>query len=186
MQELLFEQPLIIGVGGCALVGMAVFFWLQSAHKAALFSAIGMGVVTLILVFVGIQIQTDRERIRVILDEVAGALKINDRERVYGYIHPNAVEGVQRARDELPRYEFSEARVTRVKEIVVNKSTSPHTAIAEFNVFVELSVQGQNFKVPRFVKVYFMQRDGEWLVRDYEHYEPTMGFKNTPLTSPVE
>lgn len=185
MLEFILEHPLMLALAGAAAVGLAVFIWLQTAHRAALQASIALGLLTIVLVVLSLQVETDREAIRRTLDEVADALERNDFEFVYSYMHPNAEAGVQRARGELPNYTFSEARVTRVKEIQVNHTTTPNTAIAEFNVFVKVGTQGQSFNVPRFVKIYFMKRGERWMVRDYEHFEPTAGFRNTPLTSPT-
>jgi hypothetical protein len=177
MLELLYEHPLIIGLAGGAATALAIFIWVQAGRKEGLIAGVVCLVLTVGLVLLSINIVTDRERITQLLDEVAAALEVNDHEKVYSYIHPNAVEGVQRARGELPRYVFSEARVTRVREIVVNRQTTPPTAIAEFTVVVNVGFQGMQHKVPRLVRVYFMLRDDRWMVRDYEHTAPnTSGF----------
>lgn len=178
MQEFFFESPMLLAFVGSVLSGGTAYLWLHSGHRTALLGAAGLGVLTIFLVLLNIQVQTDTERIREILDEVASALRKNDRERVYSYIHPNAVEGVSRAKSELPRYKFHEARITRIKLIDVNTQSTPPTARAEFNVFVKVEVHDQTFKVPRFIKVYFMKLNERWLVRDYEHHEPTMGFRD--------
>ena len=81
-------------------------------------------------------------------------------------------------KQELPNYQFEEARVTTVKEISVNLETTPPTAIAEFNVAVSISNNGARIPVRRFVKVYFMKKDGKWMVRDYEHFDAAAGFSN--------
>ena len=182
MSELLFESPYTIGVVGIAVAGVAAFVWLQTAQKAAAWVAISAAAITLILVMLSIQVKTDREKIASLIAEVCATVQRNDRERAYQYIHPNADEGLARAKSEFPRLTFSEARVTRMKSIEVNHLTSPATAIAEFNVFLRVEVDGTEFKVPRFIRAYFMQKDDEWLVTDYEHFEPTAGFRNTPLT----
>lgn len=179
MESYLYESPLVVGIAGCAMAIVAGLFWTQTGDKIALYSAIGLAAITVLLVGVNVQVQTDREKIRVIMDEVADAVRKNDHDKVFTYMHPNSIEGLRRAKAELPGFEFSQARITRVKSIDVNPDTTPPTAIAEFNVFVEVKMSGQNFKVPRFVRAYFMDRDGKWLVKDYEHFEPTAGFRNT-------
>lgn len=183
MSEFFFEAPWMVGAVGLVISLLAGFIWTQTAHPAALYSTIGAAVVSLLLVMVNLQVVTDAERIRGIMDDVARDLQNNDRQRVYSYLHPNAVAGLKRAQAELPKYEFVEARITRVKSIDINLESSPPTAISEFNVFVKVKAHGQTFRVPRFVKVYWMLRDEEWMVRDYEHYDPTMGFRNDRFNS---
>ncbi len=181
MLELLYEHPLIIGLAGAAAAGLAIFMWVQTGRKEGLIAGLVCLVLTMGLVLISWNVVTDRERITSLLDEVAAALQVNDHEAVFSYIHPNAVVGVQRARGELPRYVFSEARVTRVRDISVNRQTTPPTAIAEFMVVVNVAFQGMQQKLPRLVRVYFMERDGRWMVRDYEHASPTAsGFANEP------
>ena len=132
---------------------------------------------TLGLVVLSVQIETDEEKITRMLNDVASALQRNDRDYVVSHIHPTAAATVQRAKAELPRYNFTEARVTRIKAITVDTSRKPETAIAEFNVIVALTLDGYSGQVGRFVKLYLAKQDGRWLVRDYEHSEPTAGFR---------
>ena len=180
MKELLLESPVIVGIGGLVLAVLAGLLWTQTGRKAALATAVVIALATIGLVAVGMQIQTDRETITETLHDVAAALQRNDYQAVFNVMHPSAAAAVARARAELPNYTFTVARVTHIKSIVVDASRKPETAIAEFNVRVELTTQGQKFIVPRFVKVYFSKQDDRWLVRDYEHHEPTAGFRDQP------
>ena len=177
MIDILLEQPITLGVCGGIFVLAAGFFWLQTGFRWLLLTTIGLVALTVILVLVSINVITDRERLNSLLYEVAEAVEANDHARVISYMHPDASAGVMRAKSELPQYDFSEARVTRVKEIKILDKAVPPEAIAEFNVVVEVGVQGQRFRVPRFVIVYFRMKDDRWLVTDYEHSEPLAAFK---------
>lgn len=177
MLPYLLENPVVIGIFGLVIASAAAVVWTQTGKSAGLYVA-GLAVaITLLLIMLSVQIETDRERIQSTIDEVAEALSKNDYERVYSFIHPGATAAVTRAKAELPNYKFSEARVTRMKSIVVNRNSPPPTAIAEFNVAVTLEFQGQRIPVRRFVKAYFMLDGERWLVNDYEHFEPTAAFK---------
>lgn len=180
MNELLLESPITVGISGLALAIIAGLVWTQTSRKAALITALGIALTTVVLVTISLQIQTDRELIEETLHDVASALQRNEHEAVFKVMHPSAAATVARARAELPNYVFSVARVTRIKSIIVDSTRTPETAVAEFNVRVELTTQGQKFTVPRFVKIYFSKHEGRWLVRDYEHFEPTAGFVNRP------
>jgi ketosteroid isomerase-like protein len=179
MIELLLERPVLVGLTGLVVAVLAGLFWTQTGHKAALVSALLIALATIVLVAVSLQIQTDREKIERILHDVGAALQRNDYESVFSVMHPNAAVAVSRARAELPRYTFEVARVTHIKSILVETARRPETAIAEFNVRVDVTVDGQKFAVPRFVKIYFAKHEGRWLVRDYEHFEPTAGFRES-------
>lgn len=177
MVQLILESPISIGLSGLCAAGLAGFIWTQSGHKAAAWSALVLLLLTLGLIVVSVQTETDQEKITRMLHEVAGALERNDHDFVLSHIHPQAAATVQRAKSELPHYNFTEARVTRIKTITVDDSRKPETAVAEFNVVVALTFEGFSGKVPRFVKLYLAKQNGRWLVRDYEHAEPTAGFR---------
>lgn len=177
MVQFLLESPLSIGVVGLSCAVLAGFVWTQTGHKSAAVTAFTMALLTLGLVVLSVEVETDQERITRMLSDVASALERNDRDYVLSHIHPQAATTVQRAKAELPRYDFTEARVTRIKSITIDASRQPETAVAEFNVIVGLTFEGFSGKVPRFVKLYLSKHEGRWLVRDYEHAEPTAGFR---------
>ena len=112
MSELLFENPFVVGVTGTAFVLIALVTWVQGGFRAALYSAIGFALLTLILLLVNINVQTDRETIQTLLHQVGRDLEHNEFDKVIAVIHPAAVEAIQRAKSELHNYKFSMARVT--------------------------------------------------------------------------
>lgn len=177
MQQFLFENPLWIGVCGLFVALVAGLLWTQSGARAAGLAAVAAAILTVILVVVSVRVETDRETIQRTINEVAEAVQANDLKRVISFIHPNATEGVARAEQELPQYTFREARMTRLKSILVNRRSTPATAIAEFHVIVDLEIDGQHARIPRFIKAYFVEDQGRWLVRDYEHFEAGVGFR---------
>ena len=177
MVQLILESPTTIGIGGLCAAGLAGFFWTQTGHKAAAWFAVGLLILTLGLIAVSIQVETEQEKITRMLNDVASALKRNEHAYVFSHIHPQAVTTVQRAKSELPRYNFTEARVTRIKAITIDDTRKPETAVAEFNVVVALTLDGYGGQRPLFVKLYLNKQDDRWLVRDYEYSEPTAGFR---------
>lgn len=180
MSELLFENPLLIGLVGVACTLVALVMWIKGGFRPALYTAIGLVIITLLLLLLNISTRTDREQIDQVLHEVATAVEQNDLPKVITYIHPSAVPGLERAKSELPSYRFTEARITGIKSIEVKPHTEPPSAIAEFNVAVSLSGGGDQLNgIRRFVRAYFMKRDGRWLVHNYDHFEPTAGFRQT-------
>ncbi len=184
MQQFLLESPMALGLCGLFVVLAAGFWWTQTGARMAAFSAVVVALLTASLVIVSLQIETDQEQIRRTIDEVAGALEDNDFPSVYSYIHPSATEGVTRATGELPGYRFHDARLTRLRSIEVNRRASPAAALAEFNVALEIEAAGQKIPIRRFVKVYFAEQDGRWLVRDYEHFDPLAGLDDSSRLVP--
>ena len=177
MVQLILESPIVMGIGGLCAAGLAGFLWTQTGHKAAAWVAIVLLLSTLGLIVLSLQIETDQEKITHMLHDVAAGLQRNDRDYVIDHIHPQAAAAVQRAEAELPHYKFTEARVTRIKAITIDASRQPETAVAEFNVVVALTLDNFSGHAPRFVKLYLTKQNGRWLVRDYEHDEPTAGFR---------
>lgn len=179
MAALFFESPVTIAVTGFALVVMALITWINGGYKSALYTAVGLALLTMLLLMISLQVKTDREQISAVLTEVADAVHQNDLDKVLMYIHPGAVAGVRRVKSELPNYQFTEARITGVKSIRAERKTNPPSAIAEFNVAVSLSGQGaQANGIRRFVRCYFLYSDGRWRVNDYQHYDVSAGFRD--------
>ena len=178
MSEFLFENPITIAVTGAALTVVAAITWIKGGYAAALYSALALFLLTILLVVMNLQIQTDREKVEGVMSQVASAVQRNDLPGVLQHVHTSRSSGRDRAKSELPSYKFSEARITGIKKIEVNSDTNPPSAIAEFNVSVSLTARSQPFNhIPRFVRCYFLREGDRWLVTDYEHFEPTYGFK---------
>lgn len=177
MQSILFESPVWLGMVGFACAGVAGYFWSQTGSKPAGIIAAVLALLTVVGVIVNVQVDTDRETIGKLLDEAAAKVEANDHDGVMAYLHPSAGPAVGRVRAELDQLNFSDARVTRIKNITVNWDNSPPTALAEFNAVAKVSTQGFSGNAARFVKVYFHHKDGRWLVTDYEHSSPTDGFQ---------
>ncbi|MEO8270502.1 MAG: hypothetical protein ABI557_12335, partial [Aureliella sp.] len=152
MQQFLFESPLLISAVGLFVAMIAGFVWTQTGARTAWLSAVAAIFLTIILVVLAVRVETDHEKINRTINNVAEAVEANDLKRVTSFIHPNAAQGMTRAKQELPQYTFREARMTRLKSILVNRGTTPATAIAEFNVIVDLEIQGQHARIPRFIR----------------------------------
>ncbi|MCC7333513.1 MAG: hypothetical protein IT422_00350 [Pirellulaceae bacterium] len=178
MQQFLFENPLWISVCGLFVAVVAGFLWIQTGARVAWLTAVAAIVLTVVLVVVSVRVETDREKIHRTINEVAEAVEANDLKRVIGFIYANATEGMARAKQELPKYTFREARMTRLKSILVNRRSTPATAVAEFHVMVDLAANGQDARLPRFVKAYFVEDHDRWLVNDYEHFDVGVGFRS--------
>ena len=185
MSEWLFENPLWIGFIGCGLGSIAGLIWLNTMHRAALQAACGLIGLTVILVLMNINVTTEREHIESMLYRVADALGKNDRNTVYQAIDPNATPVVLRAKMELPKYLFTEARVTGITSIEVNSRTDPAEAVARFNVRVALTFMGDKLDIPRFIKLSMRKRGSRWLVYDYQHDEPTAGLRYSDEGAPA-
>lgn len=176
MTELFFESPVTLGVLGAVLAIMALVVWIKGGYLAALYTALGLILLTVALVLLSIRVETDREAITSVLDDVADAVQRNDLPAVLEHILPSAATSLRRAKTEFPTYHFTEARITGIKGIEVDRTR--HSAIAEFYVVVSLDANGNQVSGYReFVRAYFVQRDDKWLVNNYEHFSIEQSLK---------
>ncbi len=172
MNELLFESPISLGLTGIALTVVAAIVWMNTGHKAAIWTAAGLLIGTIGLLILERGVITYREELIARISEIATDLEKNDRNKVIAAIHPAAVNTIELAKKELPKYEFSEARVSKIHSIEVEGDSKRPRAEAEFNVFVEVSLSGQVFRGARYISVTFYRENSEWLVIDYRHADP--------------
>ncbi|RMF38487.1 MAG: hypothetical protein D6753_15760, partial [Planctomycetota bacterium] len=77
LQTLLFEEPWIIGCIGGLTGGLALLVWTQTGVRAALHTGLTLLIATLVAIAINVQVETDRERIRNVLHEVARLLEAN-------------------------------------------------------------------------------------------------------------
>jgi ketosteroid isomerase-like protein len=80
-------------------------------------------------------------------------------------------------------YRFTECKVTRVHEIVVEGDQQPRTAVASFNVYAAGTFKVNNETITtdliRRIELYFRQEeDGRWRVVNYQHSAPLPGRRN--------
>jgi len=174
----LFESPMYVGLSGLFVIVISTVAWFNTANKYAAWSAGGATLLTLVMLMIENYVVTYREEIELRLDEVAEHLQNNRVEEVIAAIHPAAQNSIQSARSELPKYRFSEARVTTIRTIDVDSKIKRPRAVAEFNVFVALTVDGQSYRVPRFITLTLYRENDKWFVFDYSHSEPTTGMRN--------
>ncbi len=180
MSELLFASPITTAVTGIILTATALIMWIKGGFQVALYAAAGFVVLTAVMMWLSLSIRTDHEQVNDVLHQVAAAVQRNDLDAVMEYVHPNAKAGINRARSELPRYHFTEARVTGVKKIDIQLDTNPPAALAEFNVAVSLNANGNEANgIRRFVRAYLFKEKDRWLVYDYEHLSIDQGMRNT-------
>ena len=182
----LFEQPLIIVVLGMLLILGLGAAWSASGRKELL---VGM-VAALALLIGGLVVErmvvTDREAIDATLEQIARDVQSNNRRALLRHIYSGAPELKQKAEAELPNYEFTECRITKIFSRDIDRLAEPRSAIVEFNVLVSgnFRYEGMSFSdsnIPRWVKLHLVrEKDGRWTVQEYEHDTPQRGFMNEP------
>ncbi len=81
MMEFL-ENPIWLGGGGLLLAGATFMGWVQTGHKAALWGAIVIAVLTIVGVVILMRIETEKEKIETMLHHMAHDLETNDFDRL--------------------------------------------------------------------------------------------------------
>lgn len=175
---MLFDQPIYIAALGILLGIVAAGLWTSTGRKEWL---IVLGVVIALtagLLVVERFVVTDKEAIRQTLAEIARDVKSNDLNRVLRHIAPANANLAQQARSEMPNYQFTDCRVTKVHEIKVDARTEPRAAVVEFNVvasgtFRQGGMELSDSSVPRWVRLDLVRdADGSWKVENYTHDAP--------------
>ena len=181
----LFEQPLIIVVLGVSIILGLGAAWSASGRKGLLYAMAAALVLLIACLVMERLVVTDREAIRATLLRIARDVQSNDRRAVVRHIYSNAPDLKKRADAELPNYQFTECRVTRIHLIDVDSQAEPRSAIAEFNIIATATVRQPGFEVtdtvPQWVRLHMLrEKDGRWTVAEYEHDAPQRMIMNRP------
>ena len=176
MSEFLFENPYVIGCVGALVTGLSLFGWIQTGNKIAMYVALGFLILTGSLVYLNIYVQTDREQVRIVLNDTALELQENRYDALKKRIHPDHSQQVASAMSMLPRVKFDVAKVNRVHSIELSKIGNNATARVRMNVYVEVQTDFMPGKIPRWVQLDLEKQGDQWLVVDFEHKEATFEF----------
>ena len=125
----LFEQQLVIVALGVGLILALGAAWSASGRNELLY-CLGAAFVLLIAGLITERmVVTDREAIHATLLTIARDVQNNNRRAVLAHIYSGAPELRKKADAELPSYQFTECRVTKIHKIEVDRSAEPHSAI---------------------------------------------------------
>jgi len=183
-----FESPLTIVALGVAIIFAIGAAWTATGRQELLYALAA----AIMLLFAGLiterLVVTDREQIRATLQEIARDVKNNDHRRILGHIHSSATAIKQKAQAEMPKYKFTDFRITKIHSIDVDRSAAPLSAVVELNVvgggtFHEQGLQMDH--VARWVKLHLLkEKDGRWTVAEYEHDDPQRMIMQSPGERP--
>lgn len=170
MSTMLAEQPGVLAIMLAAMGIALLFAWMQTGKTAA--AIIGIVCLALIPVafVVASKLETDREQIERIIYETADAIERNDFDGVYELIGDG--EARRMAQQELPNFEFTMARVNKLRSIDLLEGSFPPEADAELSVKVDVSSKRggvRNVRVVRKLLLRFEKRGDDWVVTDYKH-----------------
>ncbi|MBP90799.1 MAG: hypothetical protein CMJ64_29495 [Planctomycetaceae bacterium] len=174
----LTEDPAPILVLGTLTAILLGAIWLQSGHRALLYSAIVVILLTAGGFLIERWIVTPREEIAETMQQIARDVESNDVSLMVKHLHSTLAALRERASQEMSSHDFHDVKIKRNLRMVVFDDETPARATAEFNVVVIVSDRSgmfQNRRVPRFMQVTFLREDGAWRVSDYHHSDPRDG-----------
>ena len=182
----LFDSPIYIVLIGIVLGVFVGVAWTASGRQELLYALGAVVVLTVIMLIVERIVITDREAIRATLAEIARDVQANDVQRVLGHIAKSNPSLVQRAQNEMPNYDFTECRVTKIHKTDVDTSAEPYSAIVQFNVVVSGTFSQNGFEAsgtyPRWIELKMVREaDGKWRVEDYRHEAPQQFMLGEPI-----
>lgn len=188
---LLAENPLLLSIILGILAAALVYGWLQSGRKPLVYAGLISAALIPIVWVVAENWVTDRERIEMLIGEVADAVEANDHKRALAIIGDEATK--RQAAGELPQWIFTQADVGSIRSIRIVEDTVPLEADVDMTVKVEVSGKRgsiRNLRVPRRLLLTFQKRGqetdvyGGWKVTSYRHL-PIVGKADSFTTQPV-
>lgn len=179
MLEIVLESPWVVGAIGALLTVVAAYLGLRSGRPGGLWAAAAALVLTLLLVAIGVWVETEQESLRAMIHRTASDLQNNRRAEVIAAIYDNPTDEVLEARRLLEQkiYRFDFAAVKKIHEIKISGLKSERRAQVKMNVFVEGQFGSYKLKVPRFVELTLYRVGDRWLVYDFKHDQPFAGFQ---------
>lgn len=178
----LYESSLPLLLLGLLIMAACALGWLKTGRQRLLLGVLAGLLVALGGVLLERLVVTDREQIERVIYAVAAEIRAGRTEGAIEHLDPQAEEQRQRARSELRLYKVSEISIKRPLEITVTPPENPTRARAEFNVVVtggDVTGTITDQRVPRYLIVHFVKREGRWYAADYEHLEPLHGMRTT-------
>lgn len=180
------DQPLVIVLIGIAAGVVVGGLWTASGRQELLYALGAVVALTTVWLIVERLVVTDREAIAQTLAEIARDVENNDLNRLVKHIAKGNPSLVARAKAEMPNYDFSECRVTKIHNTDVDASAEPRSAKVQFNVVASGTFRQGGLEVsdtvPRWVELQMVrEEDGRWRVIDYQHAEPQTFMFGHPL-----
>lgn len=169
----LFDSPFTILLGAIAIGFFLGVAWVQTGKNAFLYSIGGVVLAAVGLLILERAVETDGEKVRKLLYQIAGEIEANDADRVMRHIVSSRPELAAEAKSRMRNYTFTRVEITRIHAITEHPDKEPPSVVAQFNVLVGAGGSGIEVEnQPVFFKVTFWKdTDGQWKIADYE-YDP--------------
>jgi hypothetical protein len=169
----LFDSPITILLGAVAIGFLLGVAWVQTGKNVFLYSIAGVALAAVGLLVLERTVETDGEKVRKLLYQIAGEIETNDVDAVMQHIISSQPKLAEFAKQEMGRYTFTGVTITKIHSITEFPRKQPPAVVAEFNVLVGVSSRQGDISVdsqPIFFKITFWKDDdGRWKIADYEY-----------------
>ncbi len=161
------ESPWPAVLLGVAAEAILLVVLLRSGRGVLLWAIGGVALLTALAVTVEQLVPTDRKQVTATLQEAAGALEVNDLERLLATISPAAAETRAAAHWAIDTVFFVQLRIHNL-EIAIDSHASPPTARSTFTVLASgRDRRGEMeaaFRRPVRMEVDLRRESGRWLI----------------------
>ena len=167
----LFDSPftiLIIAVAIGFVLGVA---WVQTGKNAFLYSVGAVALVAVGLLVLERTVETDGEKVRKLLYQIAAEIEANDVDAVMEHIISSQPKLAETGRRRMEPYRFTQVQITKIHSITEFPAKQPPAVVADFNVLVGIAGGGMEVdSQPIYFKVTFWKdTDGLWKIADYQY-----------------
>lgn len=166
----LAENTLTLVMIGAVALAMAVFVYFQTRTNGALYGALGVILLTAVLVLASWLIETPREAVERSLYELAATVEANDVKGALGYISPSANPELRKDVETLmPLVRIDRARIIGTPEIVLEGGANNNSATVKCRgVILAINKKdGMKGGAEDHLVLKWVLRDKRWLLESY-------------------
>lgn len=167
----LFDSPFTILLGAVAIGFFLGVAWVQTGKNAFLYAIGGIALVAIGLLIMERTVETDAEKVRKLLYQIAAEIEANDVDRVVKRVVTSRPELAEAGKREMKGYTFTQVQITKIHSITEHPDKQPPSVVAQFNVLVGVGSSGMEVdNQPIFFKVTFWKdTDDQWKIADYQY-----------------
>ena len=161
-------------ISGIVLAVVFLFLFLKSREKTMLYVAAVIALLAGGIFACEQMIVTDREAIVTIVIDLASQVKNNHVPGVVKHISPKHQATINRARAEMPRYEFSVCNLSGITDFK-DAPTNPNAKEISFVANFRATIRPHKEMIPGQRKITLtFEKDAtdQWKVIDYSHSDP--------------
>lgn len=166
----LAENTLTILMIGAVALAMAAFVYFQTRTNGALYSVLGVILLTGVLLLISWVIETPREAVERSLYHLAATVEANDVKGALSYLAPSADPQLRKDVETLmPLAQIDRARIIGTPEIALEGGANINAAIVKCHgvIFAVNKQDGMKGGAEDHLVLKWVLRDNHWLLESY-------------------